>query len=72
MTAAAYQILIEGELDDWSATQFDDLNLDRQEGRTRLSTSVIDQAGLHGLFDRLQSIGAVIVSLEQVEIPQLG
>ncbi len=72
MTAAAYQILIEGELDDWSATQFDDLTLDRQAGRTRLSTSVIDQAGLHGLFDRLQSIGAVIVSLEQVEIPQLG
>jgi hypothetical protein len=74
MDLAAYEVVIAGEFDPASASAFDDVSIERRPGRTVLSTADIDQAALNGLLDRLRMIGAVLISLHQIEpeIPRPG
>ena len=65
MIAGRYSIIIDGELDPLSGYAFDDVALERANGRTMLLTEPVDQAGLNGLLDRLR--GVVLCRVERLE-----
>lgn len=67
MSPNRYMIVIEGELDALSAYAFDDVALERCDGRTLLRTHEVDQAGLNGVLDRLRAIGAVLRKVELID-----
>lgn len=65
--AGQYQIRLRGHLDArWSAW-FDGLTLTRDDdGTTLLQGSVIDQAALHGLLQKVRDTGLPLVSVTLV------
>lgn len=67
-TPRRYEIRIEGHLEPrWSAW-FDGLALTCEaDGTTVLHGSVVDQAALHGLLQKLRDVGLPLVSVIEVE-----
>jgi hypothetical protein len=63
MRAWRYHIVVEGELDQVSASRFEDVTIECDDGCTLLHTGEIDQATLHGLLDRLRHIAAPLVAV---------
>ena len=65
-----YEIRVEGHLGTrWSAW-FDGLSITREDGGTTvLRGSVVDQAALHGLLQKLRDVGIPLISLTRVEAP---
>lgn len=65
--AERYKIRIQGHLDArWSAW-FDGLTLTREnDGTTVLQGSVVDQAALHGLLQRVRDTGLPLVAVTHV------
>ena len=63
-----YEIVVDGHLATrWNAW-FDGFAITHQaEGTTVLTGSVVDQAALHGLLQRLRDIGIPLISLTPVE-----
>lgn len=63
-----YEIKVDGHLGDrWSAW-FDGLAITSEDdGTTVIRGSVVDQAALHGLLQRLRDIGIPLISLAPVE-----
>lgn len=65
--AQHYQIKLQGHLPDRWQTHFDGLTLTRTaDGYTILQGPVVDQAALHGLFARIQTVGLVLVSVNLI------
>ncbi len=62
---ASYRIVIRGELDERFAYLFNGLQLDRSNGTTVLTGSVVDQAQLHGFIERIEELGLELVTVEQ-------
>jgi len=69
MSAALYEVRVQGHLDErWSAW-FDGLALTEEEdGTTTLRGDVVDQAGLHGLLGKVRDLGAVLVSVRALSV----
>jgi hypothetical protein len=69
---AIYRIEMDGYIDHRILTWFDDMTLStesREEGKT-ISTLVgllADQAALHGLLDRIYTLGFLVISVTRVE-----
>jgi hypothetical protein len=64
----AYQIRIEGHLDQQWTDWFEGLTLTLEEdGNTLLTGSVADQAALHGLLKKIRDLGIVLVSINRVQ-----
>ena len=62
-----YEIRVQGQLDRRWATWFDGFTLAAEaDGTTVLSGTVVDQAALHGLLQRIEALG-----LELVEVRRL-
>jgi hypothetical protein len=63
-----YEIRVEGHLPErWSAW-FDGLDITSEDdGTTVICGSVVDQAALHGLLQRLRDIGIPLISLTPIE-----
>ncbi len=62
-----YEIRVEGHLAPRWAAWFDGLELSAEDdGTTVIRGSVVDQAALHGLLQKLRDIGIPLVSLTQV------
>jgi hypothetical protein len=70
--ARAYEIVGEGELRDAVGAGFPGLRLTRLDGNTVLSGPVLDQAELLGLLQRLWSLGATLIGLNEVEGVEAG
>ena len=66
MIRASYRIVVDGELDEGLVARFDDVALERANGQTVLSTSLVDQAALNGVLDRLRTVGAELVELHRL------
>ncbi|HET8930441.1 MAG TPA: hypothetical protein VFN21_07285 [Acidimicrobiales bacterium] len=66
MTAADFEIIIEGEIHQDLMPAFAPATATCEGGRTVLRADAIDQAALHGLFDAIAARGLVIVSVLQV------
>jgi hypothetical protein len=65
-----YEIVVNGHLSPRWAAWFDGFAINSEaDGTTVLRGSVIDQAALHGLLQRLRDIGIPLISLTQVEEP---
>jgi hypothetical protein len=64
-----YRLVVRGELDGRFAYLFNGMRMERVEGTTELTGSVIDQAQLHGFIDRIEELGLELVSVEQTGRP---
>lgn len=63
-----YEIVVNGHLGARWATWFDGFAITSgADGTTVLRGSVVDQAALHGLLQRLRDIGIPLISLTPVE-----
>ena len=64
---ARYEIRVDGHVDAEWADWFDGLSVTMQkDGTTLLAGSVADQAALHGLLQRIGSLGMSLVSMKVV------
>lgn len=67
-----YEIRVDGHLTDRWAAWFDGLDITSEDGGTTvIRGSVVDQAALHGLLQRLCDIGIPLISLTPVEDPDI-
>lgn len=64
---ASYEIRIKGKVGDPVLASFSELDASIKPAETVLRGELADQAALHGLLDRIQSLG-----LELIEIRQVG
>ena len=66
---AAYRIVVRGELDSRFAYLFNGMKMQRIEGTTVLTGTVIDQAQLHGYIERFEELGLELLTVEQTAEP---
>lgn len=63
-----YEIRLKGHLDDRWADWFDGLTITREDdGHTRLTGLVVDQASLHSLLRKVRNLGLPLVSVIPVD-----
>ena len=60
-----YRIVVRGELDARFAYLFNGMQLERVDGTTVLTGSVVDQAQLHGYVERFEELGLELLTVEQ-------
>jgi hypothetical protein len=61
--------VIDGELGERFASLFEGLELRRDGGTTVLTGFMTDQAQLFGVINRVQDVGLVLLSVEQLDPP---
>jgi len=65
---ALYEIRVDGHIDAEWADWFEGMSVTiRKDGTTLLTGSVADQAALHGLLQRIGSLGMTLVSMKVVD-----
>ncbi len=70
-TNGPYEILLKGHLDSRWAGWFDALTITNEnDGTTLIQGSVVDQAALYGLLQKIRDMGLPLVSVTQVEPDQ--
>lgn len=66
-----YQITVKGHLDNRWANWFEGLTITREDnGETRLTGPVVDQAALHGLLRKVRDLGLPLLSVTRVRPSQ--
>lgn len=63
-----YQIRIAGHLDETAVAVFAHLNVTYRGGDT-LATGELDQAGLHGVLERIRALGLDLVAARRLDDP---
>ncbi len=71
MPCSLYEIRITGHLDTAAAATFADLSIAASGGMTVLRGE-FDQAGLHGLLERIRALDLDLVDARRVRIPAAG
>jgi hypothetical protein len=66
MQCTRYRLVVRGRLSPRLASAFDGLVMEPASGQTALSGCFVDQAQLHGVLDRLRSLGIELVSVNVV------
>jgi hypothetical protein len=66
----SYEIRIKGMVGDPVLACFGDLDASIRPAETVLRGPIADQAALHGLLDRIQSLGLELIELRQVQEPR--
>ena len=65
---ARYEIRVEGHLADRWAAWFDGLTITLEEnGETRLTGPIVDQAALYGLLRKVRDLGMPLLSVARVD-----
>jgi hypothetical protein len=59
-----YQIVVRGELSERYAVAFEGMEMEAKSGRTILTGEIIDEPHLHGILDRIGSLGLRLLSVE--------
>jgi hypothetical protein len=67
LAAVSYEIRIKGKVGEPVLASFADLDASIRPAETVLRGTIPDQAALHGLLDRIQSLGLELIELRQVE-----
>jgi hypothetical protein len=70
VTPASYEIRIRGRVGDPVLATFANLNASVRPTETVLRGVIKDQAALHGVLDRIQSLGLELIEIRQVGDPQ--
>jgi hypothetical protein len=66
--AGRYEIRLTGHLDAHWTAWFDGLTVSHEgDGTTVISGSIVDQAALHGVLQRVRDLGLPLVSVVRVE-----
>jgi len=66
--AGRYEIRLTGHLDSRWAAWFDGLTVTHEaDGSTAIRGSVVDQAALHGLLQRVRDLGLPLVSVIRID-----
>jgi len=68
-SGTTYRIVVRGELDDRFAYLFNGMELQRIDGTTVLTGSVLDRAQLQGFIERLDELALELVTVEQIGGP---
>ena len=68
----AYEIKIRGVASDLVRAEFDDVELWEAPGATWLRTSGADTAALYGLIKRIETLGLVLLKVDEVDAGQSG
>jgi len=66
MSGGRYEFRVQGRLSEAVAGEFDDLEVAQAAPETVLHGEVVDEAHLHGIIARFQSLGLHVVSMRQV------
>jgi hypothetical protein len=69
MSEAEYRLVVQGELDPRYASLFENMDMRQVSGTTVLTGTVIDQAHLHGLIERIEELGLELLEVQQVSQP---
>ena len=70
-TAIKYEIRVHDYLGENAAVWFDGFEVEHTpEGETILRGTVIDQAALHGILDRIRDLGLTLTLVRQMEEQQ--
>jgi hypothetical protein len=65
------ELRIQGHLDERWADWFEGLTITREDnGETRLTGLVVDQAALHGLLKKVRDLGLPLISVNRIEPDQ--
>lgn len=68
-----YEIKVKGYLDDTWEDWFEGLTISAHEdGESRLSGYLSDQAALHGILTRINSLGLNLISVNAIPDPDIG
>ena len=67
MVPTDYEIRIQGRLSDSLCGAFADFNAAVKPAETVMRGAVRDQSELHGLLDRIQSLGLVVIEVRRIE-----
>ena len=59
-----YKIVVEGELTERFAEAFKGMTMKAESGQTIITGLVVDQSHLHGILDRVSSMGLPLVSVQ--------
>ena len=59
-----YKIVVEGELTERFAGAFTGMTMKAEKGQTIITGQIVDQSHLHGILDRVSSMGLPLVSLQ--------
>ena len=63
-TRTVYRIVVRGELSERYAVAFEGMEMEVESGRTILTGEIIDEPHLHGILDRIGSLGLRLLSVE--------
>ena len=63
MDGVRYRLVVEGELGPRYSAAFEGMELESHDGLTVIAGMIEDQAQLHGLLDRIASLGIKLVSV---------
>jgi hypothetical protein len=67
MPAPRYRVVIEGELGPRYASAFDGMTIRARNGKTEIVGPITDSSHLHGLLERIASLGLRLHSLTPLE-----
>lgn len=63
-----YEIRFKGHLDGQWSGWFEDMTITLEEdGNTRITGQVVDQAALHGVLKKVRDLGLPLVSINQIQ-----
>ena len=65
-TRTVYRIVVRGELSERYAIAFEGMEMETNRGRTVLTGEIKDEPHLHGILDRIGSLGLRLVSVEDL------
>ena len=65
-----YELVVRGEISDRFSWLFEDMRLERADGRTVITGPVRDQAHLHGLIAQIEELGLELVSVNANSEPR--
>jgi hypothetical protein len=71
-TKTIYQIVVRGELSERYAEAFEGMEMETKSGQTILTEEVIDDPHLHGILNRIGTMGLTLVSVRRLVIDALG
>jgi len=63
-TGTVYRIVVRSELSDRYAVAFEGMEMETKNGVTILTGEIIDQPQLHGILDRISSLGLELLNVE--------
>jgi hypothetical protein len=67
MSTHHYRLIVEGELGPRYASAFDGMTLFAHDGRTDITGPIIDSSHLHGLLERVASLGLTVHSVTPLD-----